>query len=54
MLAQLWVVLEPAVLGFEAKGSTASITASATLPFCSFIAAGFHPLCSIDIGDTPY
>ena len=30
------------------------IMASATLPFCSFIAAGFHALCSIDIGDTPY
>ena len=32
----------------------ASITASATLPFCSLIAAGFHPLRSIDIGDAPY
>jgi hypothetical protein len=30
------------------------IIASATLPFCSLIAAGFHPLCSIDIGDAPY
>jgi hypothetical protein len=34
--------------------TAASITASATLPFCSFIAGGFHPLCSIDSGDTPY
>jgi hypothetical protein len=24
------------------------------LPFCSLIAAGFHPLRSIDIGDAPY
>src|SRR5215471_1842426 len=27
---------------------------AATLPFCSLIVAGFHPLCSIDIGDAPY
>jgi hypothetical protein len=32
----------------------ASITASATWPLCSLIVAGFHPLCSIDIGAAPY
>jgi hypothetical protein len=42
------------LLEISNRVTKASTTASATWPLCSLIAAGVHPLCSIDIGDAPY